>query len=118
MYPDKMSNVSGNDTLLSIFRHPYGKQTLKISRYFAEKNARIILITDSEFSPASELATVQITVPSEGLSIFNSFTAVTALLESLTIAALKFCNGEMIDRLENSIVPLILPRLEKQFLEP
>lgn len=100
MYPDKMSNVNGNDTLLSIFRHPYGKQTLKISRYFAEKNARIILITDSEFSPASELATVQITVPSEGLSIFNNFTAVTALLESLTIAALKFCDGEMIARLE------------------
>jgi DNA-binding MurR/RpiR family transcriptional regulator len=100
MFPDKMSTVGGNDTLLTIFRHPYGKQTLKISRYFAEKNARIILIADSEFSPASELATVQITVPSKGLSIFNSFTAVTALLESLNIAALKFCNEEIIDRLE------------------
>ena len=100
MFPDKMTSVSADNVLLSIFRVPYGKQTLKISQYFFEKKAKIILITDSEFSPASELATIQITVPSEGLSIFRSFTAVTALLESLNIAALKFCNEEMIDRLE------------------
>jgi DNA-binding MurR/RpiR family transcriptional regulator len=95
-----LGSVSADNVLLSIFRVPYGKQTLKISQYFFEKKAKIILITDSEFSPASELATIQITVPSEGLSIFRSFTAVTALLESLNIAALKFCNEEMIDRLE------------------
>lgn len=100
MFPDKMTNVSADDLLLSIFRQPYGKQTLKISQYFAEKNARIILITDSEFSPASELATIQLTVPSEGLSIFRSFAAVTALLESLNIAALKFCGEEMINNLQ------------------
>jgi DNA-binding MurR/RpiR family transcriptional regulator len=100
MFPDKMTSVSADNVLLSIFRVPYGKQTLKISQYFFEKKAKIILITDSEFSPASELATIQITVPSEGLSIFRSFTAVTALLESLNIAALKFCNEETIDRLE------------------
>jgi len=100
MFPDKMTSVSADNVLLSIFRKPYGKQTLKISQYFFEKKAKIILITDSEFSPASELATIQLTVPSEGLSIFSSFTAVTALLESLNIAALKFCNEEMIDHLE------------------
>lgn len=100
MLPDRLSRVCADDILLSIFRHPYGKQTRKISQYFAEKNASIILITDSEFSPVSELATDQIVVPSEGLSIFNSFTAVTALLESLNIAALKFCTEDIIARLE------------------
>lgn len=100
MMPDRLSSVCADDILLSIFRHPYGKQTQKISKYFAEKNANIILITDSEFSPISKLATDQIVVPSEGLSIFNSFTAVTALLESLNIAALKFCTEDIIDRLE------------------
>ena len=100
MFPDKMTNVSADDLLLSIFRQPYGKQTFKISQYFFEKKAKIILITDSEFSPASELATIQLTVPSEGLSIFRSFAAVTALLESLNIAALKFCGEEMINNLQ------------------
>jgi len=100
MLPDRLSCVGANDILLSIFRHPYGKQTRKISQYFAEKNASVILITDSEFSPASELATDQIVVPSEGLSIFNSFTAVTALLESLNIAALKFCDEDIVTHLE------------------
>ena len=100
MAPDLLSGVTSNDVLLSIFRHPYGKQTLKISQYFYEKKAQIILITDSEFSPASSLASVQLIVPSEGLSIFNSFTAVTALLESLNIAALKYCNEQMLDRLD------------------
>jgi DNA-binding MurR/RpiR family transcriptional regulator len=101
MLPDKLSGVGPQDVLLSIFRHPYGKQTLKVSQHFAEKNARILLISDSEFSPASGLATIQLTVPSEGLSIFNSFSAVTALLESLNIAALKFCTEGVIDRLES-----------------
>ena len=100
MFPDKMTNVSENAVLLCIFRQFYGKQTLKIAQYFAEKNARIILITDSEFSPASELATFQITVPSGGLSFFDSVTPVTALLESLNIAALKYCNDEMLENLE------------------
>ena len=58
------------------------------------------MITDSDFSPAAGLADVQLIVPSEGLSIFNSFTAVTALLESLNIAALKFCSDEMLERLD------------------
>ena len=101
MLPDTLSSVSRHDVLLAIFRHPYGRQTLKVSQFFSEREARIILITDSAFSPASKLASVQLTVPSKGLSIFNSFSAVTALLESLNIAALKFCNEEMIDRLEN-----------------
>ena len=100
MIPDQLSNLGPDDTLLAIFRHPYGKQTHKISRYFAEKNATIILITDSEFSPAAGFATDQIIVPSEGLSIFNSFAAVTALLESLNIAALKFCDDDIVTRLE------------------
>lgn len=99
-FPDKITHASEKDTLLSIFRHPYGKQTLKILQHFSDINARIILITDSDFSPASELATVQITVPSRGLSIFSSFAAVTALLESLNIAALQFCSQETIERLE------------------
>ena len=102
MSPDKMTNVSENAVLLCIFRQFYGKQTLKIAQYFAEKNARIILITDSEFSPASELATFQITVPSRGLPFFDSVTPVTALLESLNIAALKYCNDEMLENLEKS----------------
>jgi DNA-binding MurR/RpiR family transcriptional regulator len=43
MFPDKMTSVSADNVLLSIFRVPYGKQTLKISQYFFEKKAKIIL---------------------------------------------------------------------------
>jgi DNA-binding MurR/RpiR family transcriptional regulator len=102
MLPDLMLDVNHNDILLAFFRHPYAKLTLHVAKLFAAQNARIILITDSDFSPLAHLANAQLVVSSEGLSIFHSFTAVTALLESLTIAALQFFEDNIYDRFEKA----------------
>ena len=94
--------VKPNDTLLAFFRHPYAKLTLQVAKLFKAQKSRIILITDSDFSPLAHLADAQLVVSSEGLSIFHSFTAVTALLESLTIAALQFFEDGIYDRFEKA----------------
>ena len=55
-------------------------------------------MVDSGFSPLTEFATHQLVVPSEGLSMFRSRCAATAVLESLAIAALQFCDTGSGDR--------------------
>ena len=43
---------------------------------------------------------MQLVVTSEGLTIFNSFTAVTALLESIHHVALHYCDSNICERLD------------------
>ncbi len=102
MLPDLLMDINSRDVLFAIFRHPYAKQTLRIARRFSDQGAQIILVTDSEFSPLADLAHIQIVVASEGFSIFQSCTAVTAVLETLNIAALRFCDKTIYNRLENA----------------
>ena len=100
--PDRLIDVGADDLLFAIFRHPYAKTTLRIARHFARCGAPIILLTDSAFNPLQNLARVQIEVNTEGVSIFTSSAAVVAVLESLNIAALKFCDDSVYQRLEKA----------------
>ena len=76
-----------NDPPVSDRKGCHHNQTVRIAKRFVDTGAQILLITDSSFSPLADRATVQIVVTSEGLSIFRSFTAVTAVLEALHLAA-------------------------------
>jgi DNA-binding MurR/RpiR family transcriptional regulator len=98
----RLIDVTPKDTLFVISHRRYATLTHKVAETFAGAGARIILLTDSEFSPLSSLAHLQLVVPSEGLSIFQSYCAASALLESLVIAALQFCDERVFDRSEKA----------------
>ncbi len=100
--PDRLIDVSADDLLFAIFRHPYAKTTLRIAQHFERCGATIILLTDSTFNPLHTLAHVQIEVDTEGVSIFTSSAAVVAVLESLNVAALKYCDDTVYRRLEKA----------------
>jgi DNA-binding MurR/RpiR family transcriptional regulator len=100
--PDRLIDVNADDLLFAIFRHPYAKTTLRIAQHFARKTVPIILLTDNAFNPMQNLARVQIEIDTEGVSIFTSSAAVVAVLESLNIAALKFCDDSVYQRLEEA----------------
>jgi DNA-binding MurR/RpiR family transcriptional regulator len=100
--PEMLLDVTSNDILLAVFRHPYVRQTAKIAERFSGVGARILLVTDSNFSPLSSLATNQIIVGSEGGSIFRSFTTVTAVLEALHLAVLQLCDVSLSKRIESA----------------
>ncbi len=100
--PDRLIDLNADDLLFAIFRHPYAKTTLRIAQQFERCEAPVILLTDSAFNPMHHLAGVQIEVDTEGVSVFTSSAAVLAVLEALNIAALKFCDDSVYQRLENS----------------
>ena len=100
MMPDILLDLTADDVLVAVFRHPYARQTVRIANCFADAGARILLVTDSEFSPLADRADVQLVVTSEGLSIFRSFTAVTAVLEALHLAVLRLSDRNLDQRLK------------------
>jgi DNA-binding MurR/RpiR family transcriptional regulator len=100
MMPDMLLDVTAADVLVAVFRHPYARQTVRIAKRFADAGARVLLVTDSDFSPLANRAAVQIVVTSEGSSIFRSFTAVTAVLEALHLAVLRLSDPGLNRRLE------------------
>jgi len=100
--PDLLVDVTKKDILFTITHPRYASMTLKVADCFAKQGAKIILLTDSEFSPLSHLADIQLVVPSDGLSIFQSFCAASALLESLVIAALQFSDDSIYNRGEKA----------------
>jgi len=100
--PDLLVDVADKDLLFAISHRRYARATLKVAQYFKEKKARILLLTDSDFSPLSHLAYIQLVVPSDGLSIFYSYCAMTALLESLVIAALPYCDENVYGRFDKA----------------
>ncbi len=102
MMPDMLVDIAATDILLAVFRYPYALQTVRIARHFSNAGARILLITDSAFSPLADLATHQIVVGTEGLVMFRSFTAVAAVLETLHLAALRLCDPGLNERLESA----------------
>ncbi len=108
MLPDVLVDVTKNDLLFVISHRRYAKLSLRVTEAFSKTGAKVILLTDSDFSPLSHLANHQFVVPSDGLSVFHSFCASTALLESLVIAALQYCDKSINERIE---------RAEKLFTE-
>lgn len=62
----------------------------------------MILLTDSELNPAAKLATHQLVVNTEGVSIFTSSAGILAVLESLNIAILGYTDRDFSSRMEKA----------------
>ncbi|MCP3921631.1 MAG: MurR/RpiR family transcriptional regulator [Desulfobacterales bacterium] len=102
LVPDALIDITDKDVVFGIYRRPYSSETNSIIKYFAEIGSEIILITDSELNPLSKVSTHQLSVNTEGVSVFTSSTSLLAILEALNIAILNFCDESVADRLEKA----------------
>jgi DNA-binding MurR/RpiR family transcriptional regulator len=98
--PDALVDVKKGDVLFAIFRYPYAKTTYEVAKYFVDQKALVILLTDSSFSPLYHTTDHQLVVPIDESSLFHRFTAATAILESLALAALHFCSDDIYKRFD------------------
>ena len=99
--PDLLNDVTSKDLLFAIDHRRYCKATLKVVDVFAEQRAKIIMLTDSQFSPFSRFAHIQLVVPSDNL-VFHSCCGETAVIESLVVAALSYGGERSYDRLKKA----------------
>jgi DNA-binding MurR/RpiR family transcriptional regulator len=84
--PVDVSDVGASDALLAISLPRYTTTTLRVARYFRQRGAKLVLITDSLRSPLAGDADVALTVPHASVSFFNSNVAATALANALIVA--------------------------------
>lgn len=97
---EQLMDVKPKDVLVAVSHRRYAKQTLKIAEHFSELDARIILIVDEETNPFTQLADLQLVIPSFGLSMFDTDCARMAVIESLILAVAQLREDNIFKRFE------------------
>ena len=96
--PHQLINVSEQDALLAIARRRYGHQTHNVCRWFSARGAKVVLLSDRELTPNSELADIQLVVRSEGPAMFNSNCPRLSVLETIIWMMTHFLEKEIDQR--------------------
>ena len=96
--------LTGADVVVAIALEPWAIDTINVARHARECGAHVIGITDLRTSPLAACSHDILLVPIQGPSFFQSYVAVTALLEVL--AGMVVAHGgrsviEKIDHLEH-----------------
>lgn len=79
-----LSRVQKNDVVIVISKAPYAKRTVLATRMAAERNATIVLLTDSHAFPAIKLAKHVFIQKTDSPHFFSSYAATLVLIETLT----------------------------------
>ena len=98
--PHKLIDVTPNDVLFAIARQRYGYQTYRTCKWFSRRGATVILLTDKEVSPSSEVADIQLVARSQGPGMFANNLSRLAVLETLTWLMSSLLEGSLIERSE------------------
>jgi len=98
--PHQLAGVSREDVLFGISSQRYGCNTFQVAQWFYQREAAIIMLTDRELTPFSDLTTMQFVAPSDGISMLDSNCARVAVIESLIVAMEKDLSGEIKRRAE------------------
>lgn len=86
MQNGQLNALKKDDVMLAISFEPYAKETLDTIKYAASREAKIIIITDSLFSPVSKLADISLLVQDASISGFRSLTSTLCLAQALFMA--------------------------------
>jgi DNA-binding MurR/RpiR family transcriptional regulator len=90
MQHGQLNALQKNDVMLAISFAPYAKETLEAIETAKARQAKIIVLTDSLFSPVTQLADVSLLVQDGSVSGFRTLTSTLCLAQSLFMAtALK-----------------------------
>ena len=86
LYKEQVEGLSKGDVLISISMSPYGAETRYCTDLAVEREATVVAITDSAFSPISRAATVTLTVHESEEYYFRALACTMSLVQCLFIA--------------------------------
>ena len=98
---DQIYNVNEKDVILGISYARYTKSTLDAVSYAAEKNAKIIALTDHFSSPITAYANIALFASSNMKSFLDSFVAPLSVINTLIAYIGNKKEINMKERLEN-----------------
>lgn len=83
---EQMVHVDSNDAVVGISFPQYSMRTLKAMEFANERNAKLIAITDSEFSPLNLYSSCNLFAKSSLTSIVDSLTAPLSIINALIVS--------------------------------
>ncbi len=83
---DQLINISEDDVLIGITFPRYSKKTVEVMEFAKNKGATIVGISDSYFSPISEICDITLTAKSNMTSFIDSLVAPMSLINALIVA--------------------------------
>ncbi len=78
--------LDGSDVVLAVSFTPYGSETLELCSAASRRGARVVAITDSPFSPLTQIAETWLEVAETDHAGFRSLSATFALATTLAVA--------------------------------
>ena len=83
---EQMIRLNTEDTVIGISFPRYSIRTLKAMEFANERNAKLIAITDSEYSPMNMYASCKLLAKSNMISIADSLVAPMSVINALVVA--------------------------------
>ena len=86
MAPEQMKWINADSVLVAITFNPYGQTTTESVHFAREKGAKIVLITDSELCPQTQIADHVLIVREADVRGFRSLNSTLCLVQTLCVA--------------------------------
>lgn len=87
--------ITDRDVCVAISFPRYSKRTISAMRFVSSRHAKIITITDNEFSPTAKLADYKLLARSDMASFVDSLVAPLSLINALIVATTLDANEEV-----------------------
>ncbi|WP_324768320.1 MurR/RpiR family transcriptional regulator [Pokkaliibacter plantistimulans] len=100
IFADDITDLGEQDVLLAISLRPCSEYSIRIAQAAKARGARVIGCTDSDASPLALIADEVLQVPVKTPLFFDSYLAVTLLLE-LLLGFMTLQQGDVVERIES-----------------
>ena len=95
----QMIDAGKDDVLFAVSYQRYAHQTTLTVKEFAKKGARIIVLNDSNSSPISKYASVELTVPISWPAVFGSRCSGLMVVEGMTVILALLLENSLMSQL-------------------
>ena len=99
----QLLEIDQEDVLFAVGYQRYAHQTTLTVKEFARKKAKVIVLNDSELSPLSKYASIELTVPVEWPAVFGSRCSGLMVVEGLAVHIAKLLEKSLPDRITHAM---------------
>jgi DNA-binding MurR/RpiR family transcriptional regulator len=99
---DELRRATAKDALVAFSFEPYARLTVEAVQYAAERNVRIVAVTDSIVSPIAESASVVLLAPNAGPALIPSILPAMAAAQALASLMVTAGGADTLDEIARS----------------
>ena len=98
---EQMYSVSERDTVIAFSFPRYSSKIVNAVKFARQKDAKVVVFTDSDVSPLAEYATCLLTAQSDMASFMDSLVAPLSIINAIIVEITRRCEKEITTRFDN-----------------